>query len=73
MISRIELKMSMKSRKMILNLKRSLKNEERYINKKLKTMNTRSTKKFKINFSQILKLNRSNKFIKDVYDTLNDL
>ena len=36
-------------------------------------MNTRLTKKFKNNSSQTFELNRSNKFIKNVRDTLNNL
>ena len=36
-------------------------------------MNARLKRKFKNNSSQIFELNRSNKFIKDVYNTLNKL
>ena len=36
-------------------------------------MNARLTKKFKNNFSQTFKLNRLNKFIKNIHNTLNEL
>ena len=48
-------------------------NEKRYINKKLKIISSRLIRKFKNNFSQTLDLDRINKFIMNMRDTLNEL
>ena len=69
----IELIMLMKLIKMTLNLKKIVEDEKRRINKKLKTMNARLKKTPKNNFSQTFKLDRLNRFIKDMRNTLNKL
>ena len=56
-----------------VEFKKIVEDKKRRVNKKLKIINSRLTRKFKNNFSQTFNLNRINKFIINVHNKLNEL